>query len=123
MKKKDVSVGGEYRAMVSGKLCRVRLEAVSHYGGWVARNLDTDRTVRIRSAQRLRPLVLPEIARAARATVPSAKKYRVLLSSVGNPDYGQFAPVSAPKAIDCNDLAECQLAAEQYIAVCNLGGG
>jgi hypothetical protein len=54
MKGKDVKIGAIYAVKVSGRLCRVRVNAVSPYGGWEARNLDTNRPVRIRSAARLR---------------------------------------------------------------------
>lgn len=54
MKKKDVRIGGRYRAKVSGKLTTVRIDRESPYGGWDATNLETGRRVRIRSAQRLR---------------------------------------------------------------------
>ncbi|RMF84298.1 MAG: hypothetical protein D6744_03325 [Planctomycetota bacterium] len=54
MKKKDVEIGATYVAKVSGKLARVRIERESPYGGWDAKNVETGRRVRIKSAQRLR---------------------------------------------------------------------
>ena len=56
MKKADVSFGTIYMARVSGNLVKVRLDAESPYGGWLATNLDTGRQVRIRTAARLRPM-------------------------------------------------------------------
>lgn len=54
MKSKDVKIGGEYLAKVSGTIARVRIESESIYGGWNARNTKTGRAVRIRTAARLR---------------------------------------------------------------------
>lgn len=54
MKKADVKIGGRYVAKVSDKLAVVRIDRVSPYGGWEATNVATGRSVRIRSAQRLR---------------------------------------------------------------------
>lgn len=126
MKKKDVAIGQTYMAMVSGKLARVRLDAVSPYGGWIAMNLDTKRTVRIRSAQRLRS-VAAQITGVPQpkpvAPVVSGKKYRVMLSSCGNPDFGQYAPISNPSAVDGDTLAELRKACKDYQEFWNLGGG
>jgi hypothetical protein len=52
--KHKVEVGKVYLAKVGGKLAQVRIERESLYGGWMARNLDTDRPVRILRATRLR---------------------------------------------------------------------
>jgi hypothetical protein len=54
MKNKDVKIGGVYYAKVSEKVVKVRIEGESRYGGWDAKNLATDRSVRIKSGQRLR---------------------------------------------------------------------
>jgi hypothetical protein len=54
MKKDQVKLGGTYLAKVSGKVVPVRLDAESPHGGWQAFNLETHKTVRIKSAQRLR---------------------------------------------------------------------
>jgi hypothetical protein len=54
MKKGDVILGQGYAVKVSGRLQPVRLVAESPRGGWVGRNLQTGRAVRIRSAARLR---------------------------------------------------------------------
>ncbi|GJQ27323.1 MAG: hypothetical protein HBSAPP02_23550 [Phycisphaerae bacterium] len=59
MKKQQVQLGGTYVAKVSGKLARVRIDAESRFGGWDATNVDTGRSVRIKSAQRLRREVAP----------------------------------------------------------------
>ena len=54
MKKENVKLGGTYLAKVSGKVVPVRLDAESPHGGWQAFNMETHKTVRIKSAQRLR---------------------------------------------------------------------
>ncbi|MAD80992.1 MAG: hypothetical protein CMJ50_09160 [Planctomycetaceae bacterium] len=64
MKLKDVTIGGRYRARVSGAMTTVRvldLKESSTFGGRfrttiVAVNETTGRQITIRSAQRLRPL-------------------------------------------------------------------
>ena len=57
MKKKDVVVGGTYVAKVSERLVRVRITGENRYKGWDALNLVTGRTVYIRTAARLRPVI------------------------------------------------------------------
>ncbi|HPD17796.1 MAG TPA: winged helix-turn-helix domain-containing protein [Planctomycetota bacterium] len=54
MKKKEVVIGGRYLAKVSGRVVPVRITGESRYGGWDAVNVETNRAVRIRGAQRLR---------------------------------------------------------------------
>lgn len=56
MKQKDVTLGAVYIVKVSGRLVPVRLESVSPYGGWVGRNQNTGREIRIRTAAKLRRL-------------------------------------------------------------------
>ena len=58
MKKNEVQVGGVYTAKVTNRLVQVRIFAESRYGGWDATNLQTGKTVRIQSPQRLRSAVL-----------------------------------------------------------------
>ncbi len=69
MKKNQVQIGGTYVAKVSGKIVSVRLDAEGQYGGWQATNLETGRTVHIKSAQRLRREV------RAKAEPVAAKAY------------------------------------------------
>jgi len=54
MKKNEVEIGGRYVAKVSGSLTVVRIDRESPYGGWDATNVATGRSVRIRTAARLR---------------------------------------------------------------------
>jgi hypothetical protein len=57
MLKRDVKIGGRYKAKVSGGVVTVAILSESIYGGWNAKNEKTGRQVRIRSAQRLREAV------------------------------------------------------------------
>lgn len=54
MLKRDVVIGKTYAAKVSGAIVPVRLVAISRYGGWDAVNEKTGRSVRIKSAAKLR---------------------------------------------------------------------
>lgn len=54
MKKAQVRVGGRYEAKISNKIVIVRLVRENPYGGWDAVNESTGRTVRIKSAAKLR---------------------------------------------------------------------
>lgn len=54
MTKKEVKVGKTYVVKISGQLVHVRLDRESPYGGWEGTNLKTGRTVRIRTAAKLR---------------------------------------------------------------------
>lgn len=54
MLKKQIVIGKSYLAKISGNLTFVRIDSESSYGGWNATNLKTGRSVRIKSAQKLR---------------------------------------------------------------------
>lgn len=54
MRKAEVEVGGYYIAKVSGKLTTVRIGMPRPQGGWNATNVETGRSVLVRSAARLR---------------------------------------------------------------------
>lgn len=53
----------------------------------------------------------------------AVKKYTVKLSSCGNPDHGQYAPVSPREVKECDTIEECQTAVREYIVKYDLGGG
>ena len=53
MTKSQVKIGRYYAAKVGGKLTIVKIKAQSSHGGWEARNIFTNRRVRIKSAVRL----------------------------------------------------------------------
>ena len=59
MKKNQIIIGGVYAAKVSGKVVPIRITGESPYGGWDAVNAQTKRTVRIRTAARLRRPIKP----------------------------------------------------------------
>lgn len=72
MRKADVSIGQRYVAKVSGRIVAVRLTGENPYGGWDAVNEDTGRTVRIRTAAKLRRSAAPRAeAEELRATGPT----------------------------------------------------
>jgi hypothetical protein len=54
MKKEEVELGGTYTAKISDKIAKVRIVRPNPFGGWDAKNLSTDRWVRIKTAAKLR---------------------------------------------------------------------
>ena len=50
----EVRIGRYYAAKVSGRMTIVKIEASIPRGGWTGRNIFTNRTVRIKSAAKLR---------------------------------------------------------------------
>ena len=67
MKKREIRVGAVYCARISGRLVPVQITGESRYGGWDAINRKTGRTVRIKSAAKLRYEVVPKPAREQHA--------------------------------------------------------
>ena len=65
MKKDEVKVGQSYRVKVSGAIAEVRITDENPHGGWDGVNVATNRSVRIKSAQRIRG----PVARPAKRTV------------------------------------------------------
>jgi hypothetical protein len=55
--------------------------------------------------------------------VSAAKPYRLKLSSCGNPDFGQYAPLSPKVTLFCDSITECIDAAQEYRDKHQLGGG
>ncbi len=53
MKKEDVTIGGTYKAKLNGKEFEVRIDTFQVAGGWNATNLETNKSVRIKSARSL----------------------------------------------------------------------
>ena len=74
MKKNEITIGGVYRAKVSDKLTDVRIDQECPAGGWNATNLATGKTIRIKSAQRLRAPSDTKAVSAKNATSGDAKK-------------------------------------------------
>ena len=72
MKKANVKIGQTYLCKVGRNLTEVRIDSESPHGGWNATNVKTGRSVRIKSAQRLRAparQVAPEAKKSAKATM------------------------------------------------------
>lgn len=65
MKKKDIVIGGTYRAKVSNKLVTVRVLSTSTRGGWHVLNENTGREVHFRTAGKFREPVNNEARVAA----------------------------------------------------------
>ncbi len=76
MKKSEVKIGGTYTAKVNEKVVRVRIDAENPHGGWDATNLETNRKVRIKTAQRLRAAVSERTGHAPQSqlTLEESKK-------------------------------------------------
>ena len=53
----------------------------------------------------------------------AAKRFKMRLSSVGNPDFGQYAPLSPARVVRADTLKEMRAACEAYIEEFDLGGG
>ena len=72
MLKREVEIGREYVAKVSGKIAVVRILCQSPHGGWEAVNEQTGRAVRIRTAARLQRPANQEVA--ARSVVATEQR-------------------------------------------------
>jgi hypothetical protein len=71
MKKADVQTGGTYLVKVAGNLVPVKITREHDNGGWEGRSVKTGKTIRIKSAQRLRKCLddaAPVPAKAKEAT-------------------------------------------------------
>jgi hypothetical protein len=60
MTQHEVQIGGVYRAKVTDRVVDVRIDRENPHGGWDATNLATGKTIRIKSARRLRGLAIEE---------------------------------------------------------------
>jgi hypothetical protein len=60
MLKKEVRIGGVYRAQVSNRMVDLLIVSECPLGGWYADNLLTHKRIRVKSAQRLRFEVQPK---------------------------------------------------------------
>ena len=54
MKKENVKLQCMYTAQIGGKLTIVEILAERHHGGWKARDVFTEKTIRIKSGRTLR---------------------------------------------------------------------
>jgi len=74
MLKREVEIGCEYVAKVSGKIAVVRILRQSPYGGWEAVNRQTGRAVRIRTAARLRRPANQKVAAMRKGIVATEQR-------------------------------------------------
>ena len=79
MKKDEITIGETYTAKVTNKVVPVRIDKENPRGGWDATNLVTNKSVRIKSAQRLRgrvgaPATDADTGKAKPAAKPPVKK-------------------------------------------------
>jgi hypothetical protein len=110
MKKNEVRIGGTYRAKVTDKLVSVRIDAENSNGGWDATNLDTNRKVRIKSAQRLRSEVSAkgDEAKATNETPTrgrGAKTSEEATNEAKPPKAATSAKQGGAKKVSCIDAA------------------
>jgi len=54
MTKAAIKIGGYYNTIISNKPTVVRIDSENRYGGWNGTNVNTNRSVRIKSARKLR---------------------------------------------------------------------
>lgn len=73
MKKAEIEIGAAYLIKVSGKVCKVKVTGENRHGGWDGINLDTNRNVRIKSAQRMRGTLICDAEEAATPAPVAAK--------------------------------------------------
>jgi len=86
MKESEVKSGQTYHAKVSGKVTAIRIERENPHGGWDATNLATNKTVRVKSAQRLRQ--------------PTGSKKAAAKRIVSKAEYEAQAKGDVAKAVD-----------------------
>jgi len=81
----QVVLGKVYNVKVSGKVQPVRLVGESRFGGWDGVNTNTGRAVRIRTAAKLRGLVLCGKCANCQHLIASKQSFRTALSSTNDP--------------------------------------
>ena len=69
------------------------------------------------------PTALTVKAGAIQKNVKQAGQLTVRLRSYGNPDFGQYAPVSNPQLVIVNSVEEAVQVAMEYREFWSLGGG
>jgi hypothetical protein len=109
MKKKDVQIGQTYAVKVSGQIRPVKLTAESPYGGWLGRNMQSGREVRIKSAAKLRYPIKPGINRGD-ALLERQRQNRVAAECNPYSDL-PFAPEEDEVAgqLGCPRCGECRV--------------
>ena len=95
MKKSDVKTGEVYSAKVSGDIVPVRIDRENPSGGWDGTNMKTRKSVRIKSAQRLRGKAATWPGKPA--TKPAAKADDGAAAPKSEPVKGATAPTAQKK--------------------------
>ena len=102
MKKNEITIGAVYSVKVSGRIVPVKIVKANPDGGWEGTNLATRKSVRIKSAQRLRRRVRdPEAPNVKSAT--GAKKADKATTKANTPKQrhtGQRGATSGDTEID-----------------------
>jgi hypothetical protein len=106
MKKDEITIGNTYSAKVSDKVVPIRIDRENSRGGWDATNLVTNKTIRIKSAQRLRG----PVERGSKKAKPekSAKAHRPLRPSGLSAAYQVLFDAGEP--LQCKAMVEKMLA-------------
>lgn len=106
MKKTDIKVGGEYFANVTNKKVVVRIDSANEDGGWNATNLATNKSVRIKDAQRLlgKARVTTSATTSASAASETRTRKRVASQTNGG-DAASVAATSGDKKLSCIEAA------------------
>ena len=119
MRKRDVVTGGVYVAKVSDVLTTVRLTNTSLYGGWDAVNTKTGRSVRIRTAARLREeTVESKVARLERGeSVPVTGAEIEALRAAGGwePGCGMVRRLGAGYVLTLHETPEAAILAARRV--------
>jgi len=90
MKKDEVTVGGHYAVKISGKISTVRIIAEDRHGGWSGINVSTNKSVRVKSAAKLREEVEPDGTPIRKPKAASSKPAKAAESTA------KAAAVAAP---------------------------
>lgn len=105
MKNSEVQLGGTYTAKVSNKVVSVRIDAVNRHGGWSATNLMTGKTIRIKSAQRLRKRLEEAASVATKTEEPTSDAQTENKRDTGQRGATGGQPGDAAKAMSLIDAA------------------
>lgn len=106
MKMNEVKIGETYGAKVTGKPCLVKILGGNRHGGWDAINLATNKTIRIKSAQRLNR-VLDKRGFATKTHTPAKVEHEPAVAETPAP-----APAPAPSAKPERKMSGLDAAAE-----------
>ena len=97
MKKNEVQLGGVYKCKVSGNIVSVKITHENPHGGWDAINLKTGKSIRVKSAQRLRGAV----------NRPATRKKIVSLAEYEAEAKAEHAAFASGKAKDTTPAKQC----------------